>query len=225
MSTTHATLVAPADSTLANLETPRPCLKAIIGRLALNLWVACVAPALLFSITLVVFNITAAVVVALAWTIAANGWRRVTGQRASGLLMLTVAIMTVRSTVALATGNTFVYFIQPVAMDFVVAVAFLLSLASARPVVARIAGDFYPMTVEIARRPLVHQLFWRLTLMWALLCLAKGAFTFWMLRSQSLVDFVLIKNIAIISSTVVAVALTVWASLVVARKEGLLATG
>jgi hypothetical protein len=36
------------------------------------------------------------------------------------------------------------------------------------------------------------------------------------------VDFVLIKNIAVISLTGAAVVVTVWASLTVARKEGLL---
>ena len=44
-----------------------------------------------------------------------------------------------------------------------------------------------------------------------------------LLMSQSLVDFVLIKNVSIISMTVLVVAATVWASVLVARKEGLLA--
>jgi intracellular septation protein A len=202
-----------------------PSLKAVIGRLLVSLWVGCAAPALLFSLTLLVLDIVAAIVAALAWTLAASGWRWVTGRPVSGLLVLTAAIMAVRTGIALSTGSTFVYFMQPVAMNVVVAVAFLLSLATARPVVARMAGDFYPMTGDIAKRPRVRRLFWRLTLLWAVVCLAKGAITFWMLESQSLVDFVVIKSVAIVSLTVVSVAVTVWASVLVARKEGLLAAG
>jgi hypothetical protein len=58
--------------------------------------------------------------------------------------------------------------------------------------------------------------------MWALFCLVKAAVSFWLLESQSLVNFVLIKNITIISMTVLVVAATVEASVLVARKEGLL---
>jgi uncharacterized membrane protein len=202
---------------------PRPCLKAIIHRLAVNLWIACVVPALLFYVTLVTLNVSAAVVLALAWTYGAIAWRWATNRPLSGLLVLTVGIMTVRTVIALATGDTFLYFFQPVVSDGVIAAGFLLSLATARPVVARLAADFYPMDPDVATRPRVRRLFWHLTLMWALVCLVKGAVSFWLLQSQSLVNFVLIKNISLISMTILAVAATVGASVLVARKEGLLA--
>lgn len=201
----------------------RPYLKAIIGRLAVSLWIACVVPALLFYVTLVTFNISAAVVAALAWSYGAIAWRWATKRRPSGLLILLVSVMTVRTVFALATGDTFIYFFQPVLMDGVLTIVFLLSLATARPVVARLAADFYPMDLDVATRPRIRRLFWHLTLMWALVCLVKGVVSFWLLQSQSLVNFVLIKNISIISMTVLAVVATVWASVLVARKEGLFA--
>ena len=49
--------------------------------------------------------------------------------------------------------STWLYFLQPVISDGVVAALFLLSLASARPMVARLAGDFYPMDHELAVTP------------------------------------------------------------------------
>lgn len=213
---------AAAPATLRE-EQPHPHLRAIISRLAMNLTVACVIPALLFYVTLVWFNISAAVLVALAWAYAAILWRRATGRATSGLLLLTAAVLTLRTAFTLATGNTFVYFFQPVISDALLAVIFLLSLASARPVVARLAADFYPMNNDVAARPRIRRLFWNLTLMWALVGLAKGAVTLWLLQTQSVVDFVLFKNLIIISLTVLAVAATVYASAVVARREGLLA--
>ena len=200
----------------------RPRLKAVIGRLAVSLSVACVAPAVLFYLTLVALDISAAVLVALAWSYGAIGWRRLTGRAMSGLLVLTAGVLTVRTAFTLATGNTFVYFFQPVISDVAVGAGFFVSLATARPVVARLAADFYPMDRDVATRPRIRRLFWHLTLMWALVCLVKGAVSFWLLQTQSLVDFVLIKNISIISMTALAVVVTVWASVVVARREGLL---
>jgi hypothetical protein len=201
----------------------RPYLKAVVARVALSLWTACVVPALLFSLALLISGVSAAVVTALAWSYGAIGWRWATRRRPSGLLALMVAVLTVRSAVALATGDTFLYFFQPVISDWVIATGFLLSLMTARPVVARLAADFFPMTLDIAGRPGIRRLLWNLTLMWGLVCMVKGAVSLWLLESQSLVTFVLIKNIVIISMTVSGVIVTVTASAYVARKEGLLA--
>ena len=222
--TTSSTIERPlAPSAPSETSAHRPCLRAIIRRLGVNLWVACVVPALLFYVVLVTVNVSAAVLVALAWTYLAMVWRWATGRRMSGLLLFTVAVMTVRTVFTLATGNTFIYFFQPVVSDGVVATLFLISLVSARPVVARLAADFYPMDREVAERPRIRRLFWHLTLMWALFSLVNGGVSLWLLESQSLVDFVLIKNISIISMTGLVVAVTVCASVLVARKEGLLA--
>ena len=190
----------------------------------MSLTVACVIPALLIYTTLVAFSITTAVLVALAWAIGAIVWRWVSGRPPSALLLLTVAIMTVRTAFTLATGNTYVYFIQPVFADALVATLFLVSLLHARPVVARLAADFYPMAHGVAARPRIRLLFRRLTLMWGLVIIAKGSVTLYLLESQSLVDFVLIKGIAIITLTSTAAAATIWMSAIVVRKEHLIAT-
>ncbi len=140
----------------------------------------------------------------------------------SGLLVLTVAIMTLKTSIAFATGNTFIYFVQPVFVDAAVATVFLGSLLSARPVVARLAPDFYPMDAVTAARPRVRRLFRHLTLMWGLVILAKGSITLWLLVSLSTVDFVLIKGGVIISLTLATAAATVVWSVLVGRREGLL---
>lgn len=213
---------APAEAAASALE--HPCLRSVMAGIVVSLAVACVVPAVLFYLVLVGVGIQAAVVVALLWSCGAIVWRHATNRAPSGLLILTVVIMTVRTVAALASGNTFVYFIQPVISDGVVASVFLLSLLTARPVVARLAADFYPMTRDLASRPRVRRLLWRLTLLWGVVCLAKGLVSFWLLESQSLVTFVLVKNITLISMTLLATVATVAASAAVARQEGLLPT-
>ena len=179
-------------------------------------------PGVLFYVALVSFDVMAAVITALTWSYGAILWRWATKRRTSGLLILTVAILTIRTAITLSTGDTFVYFLQPVVSDGVVALIFLASLATTTPVVARLAADFYPMDLDVATRPRIRRLFWHLTLLWGGVGLIKGGVGYWLLQSQSLVDFVLIKNIVVISLTVCAVGVTVRASTYVARQEGLM---
>lgn len=67
--------------------------------------------------------------------------------------------------IAIVADGTFLYFLQPVISDGIVATTFLLSLATTRPMVASLAGDFYPMHHELSLRPAIQRLFRRLTVL------------------------------------------------------------
>jgi hypothetical protein len=203
----------------------RPRLRDVVARVTVSLATAVVAPAVLFLTTLVIFNVAAAVIIALAWMAGAMCWRWATKRPVSGLLLLTLGIMTVRTVFTLASGNTFVYFVQPVFADFTVAAIFLGSLWTARPAIARLAPDFYPIDEALAARPGMRALFRRLTLMWGLVILVKGGVTLWLLVTLSTVSFVLIKSGAIITLTLTAAVATVVWSVIVGRQEGLLRPG
>ncbi|MET0448235.1 MAG: VC0807 family protein [Aeromicrobium sp.] len=200
-----------------------PHLRDIVVRVAVSLLVAIIAPGVLFAATTVVLGVTAAMIVALAWMGSVISWRAATGRCVSALLVLTGAIMAVKTGITFATGNTFIYFVQPVFVDAAVATVFLASLLSARPLVARMAPDFCPMTSELAAHPRIRRLLRSLTLMWGLVILVKGTVTLWLLLSLSTVDFVLVKSGTIMMLTAAAVAATIIWSVVVARQEGLLA--
>ena len=220
----HAT---PTTSTMspaaASAGAPhRPRLGTVIRRVSLSLVIACVVPATVFYVCFVVAGVWTAIAGALVWSYGAIGWRAVTGRRTSGLLILTAIVMTGRTLIALVTDSTFLYFLQPIISDGVVGTTFLLSLATARPMVARLAGDFYPMDHELSVRPRVRRLFRNLTVLWAMLCLGKALMTLWLLESQSLETFVLVKSLSVLAINVLAAVATVGAAVVVARKEGLL---
>ncbi|HET6167546.1 MAG TPA: VC0807 family protein [Marmoricola sp.] len=201
----------------------RPELGTIVRRVATSLLVACAVPASVFYTVYSFAGIWTAILCALSWSYGAILFRALTGRRASGLLILTAVVMTGRTLISLAAGSTFLYFLQPIISDGVVGATFLLSLATARPVVARLAGDFYPMDHELAMRPRIQRLFRQLTVMWALLCLGKAAMTLWLLRSTSMGTFVVVKPITVLTVNGLAVAATIAAAATVARKEGLLA--
>lgn len=223
--TSAATLTRP-DLELAE-QVPgcpsRPCLTAVLRRVGATLSVSMVIPAVLFTATLFLTNVSVAVVVSLFWFYGAMVWQHAAKRRASALLGLMVLVKTIRTAFTLATGNTFIYFLQPIVVDAVVALVFLGSLATARPVIARVAADFYPMDDELAARDRIQRLFWYLTLGWGLMCLVKCVLGYWLLETQTLVNYVVIKNGTVLSLTAVAVFATVCASVVVARKEGLFA--
>ena len=200
----------------------RPRLRAVVRRVVLSLVVACAVPAVVFYATFRVLGVWPAIFAALAWSYGTLAWRALTGRRTSGLLVLTTAVLTGRTLVALLTDSTFLYFLQPIISDGLVATAFLLSLATSRPMVARLAGDFYPMDAELALRPGIQRLFRDLTVMWAALCLGKAALTLWLLVSQSLATFVLVKSVSMLTINTAAGAATLGLAVLAARREGLL---
>ena len=54
--------------------------------------------------------------------------------------------------------------------------------------VARLAGDFYPLTAELHARPAIRRLFRRLTLLWAVALLSKAVVVFILLADPAAAD-------------------------------------
>ncbi len=200
----------------------RPTLLTVVQRVSLSLLIAVVAPAVLFYGVFVLAGVWSAIAAALVWSYGAIAWRALTRRRTSGLLILTAILLTGRTVLSVVADSTWLYFLQPVISDGFVALLFLLSLASARPMVARLAGDFYPMDHELAMRPRVRRLFQHLTALWAVLGLAKAGMTLWLLQSQSLETFILVKSVSMLAINVLAAFATIGLAALVARQEGLM---
>src|SRR5262249_23771349 len=147
-----------------------------------------------------------ALIAALVWCYGVIGLGIATKRRTSGLMLLTVVGFTAKTMFAFSRGSTYIYFLQPTANHALLPVPFLLSLATTRPVVARLAGDFYPMSAEVAARPRIQRLFRHLTVFWAVLCLTKSGVTVWLLESLPPVQFVAIKSILVLAIVIGGVA-------------------
>ena len=202
--------------------TARPRFAAIMKHLALSLLMANIIPSVLFYLCLRAENVWAALIAALVWCYGATAWRVRTKRPTSMLLTIAVVGLTAKTILAFASGSTFIYFLQPAVNDAALATIFMLSLATARPVVARLAADFYPMTDDVASRPRIQRLFWHLTLLWAVLALVKSVVTVWLLESMPTVQFVAVKSTFILATIITGTAVTVIAAFRVARAEGLL---
>ena len=212
---------APGTRALPSPHLPSPHLRAVIRRVAVSITVACAVPAALFYSVLMLSGVWVAIGAALCWQYGALAWRAATGRCLSGLLVFAAAVMTGRTVISFVTDSAFLYFLQPVVSDCLIGSAFLASLFASRTIVARLAGDFYPMTDDIAARPRVQRLFRSLTAMWALLYLGKASLTLWLLLSQSLETFVLVKSVSVMAINIGAAAATIGIAVAVGRREGL----
>lgn len=200
----------------------RPRLRAIVRHLGLSLLTATIIPSVLFTICLTVGSVWCALIAALVWCYGSMAWRMSRGKRTSGLLLVTAAGLTAKTIFTFASGDTFVYFFQPAVTDLVVAGLFVASLATARPLVSRLAADFYPMHPEISKRPSVQRLFWRLSMLWAGVCVVKAMITLSLLYTLPTATFVPVKEAMITTVVVGAAVLTARAAFRVAKAENLI---
>jgi hypothetical protein len=100
---------------------------------------------------------------------------------------------------------------------------FLASCAVRRPFVARIAGDFYPMTAEVAASKRVRRLFYHLTFLWSGVQLLNAAAGASLLLTTPTAVYIPTKTAVFLAITTCGIVLTVIWSLRVARHEGLVA--
>jgi hypothetical protein len=208
---------------IADDQRPRP--RAIVRHLSLSILTATVIPSALFAICLSIGSVWCALIAALVWCYGSMAWRMSRGKRTSGLLLITAAGLTAKTIFTFASGDTFVYFAQPAITDMIVAGLFVGSLATARPLVDRMAADFFPMHPEVSSRPSVQRLFWRLSMLWAGVCVVKAAVTMSLLYTLPTATFYPVKEAMIITIVIGATILTARAAFRVAHAEGLLHAG
>jgi hypothetical protein len=195
--------------------------KAVGRRMVPYLIEATIIPTALFYVFLITFELKWAIVAALAWTYTAIGRRLVTGSPISGLLVLATLGISVRTVVYLLSGNSFVYFLQPIMRTLATAAVFALSVCVGRPLIARFAGDFCPLTPDVQRRTAVVQLFRRLTYLWAGVNALTAAATLTLLLTVPVAVFVVTATVSAWIITCSGVVLTVSEAVRTASREGL----
>ena len=199
----------------------RPVLAGLARRSLPHLLEATLIPTLLFYVLLVTVDAPAAMVGVLCWTFVAVARRVARGRAIPAILLLATLGLSVRTGIALVSGSTFAYFVQPIATTVVLAGVFAGSVLVGRPLVARFASDFCHFAPEIGDRPRVVRLFRGLTLLWAGVHVVTSVATFGLLVSLPTSTYILLKTIACLAITVTAIVLTVSCAIRTARSENL----
>src|SRR6476659_9667821 len=148
MSATMVRSLDAADVAWRTNPSKLSVIRAVGRRMVPYLVEATIIPTTLFYVFLITFELKWAIVAALGWTYAAIGRRLVTGSPISGLLVLATLGISVRTVVYLLSGSGFVYFLQPIMRTVATAAVFAVSVGIGRPLIARFAGDFCPLTPD-----------------------------------------------------------------------------
>jgi hypothetical protein len=154
--------VAHADPLVVHLPPLRPAIGGMVSLIVESV----VLPTVLFALLLHTVSLTAALLGSLGWCWLCVAVRIRRGDGAPGTLLLTTAILTARTLVALATSSAFLYLLQPILSSVVMAALFIGSALLGRPLTVRIVGDFVDLPRHVLTRARVHRMFCDVAVLW-----------------------------------------------------------
>ena len=192
-----------AEQTWRMDPTGTSVVKAVAKRLTPILIEATVIPTVLFYAFFVTLDLRWAFLAGLAWCYSAVGRRLASSRPVPALLVLSCLGMTMRTVIYLLSGNAFVYFVQPILRTIVTAATFALSVLVGRPLIARFADDFCPLTPDVRARPAIVRLFRRLTYLWAGVNALAAAASLTLLLTVPTAVFVGTATVAVPTNTAV----------------------
>jgi uncharacterized membrane protein len=175
-------------STVAHHRLPGPI---AIARHALpTLTVSTFIPMALFYLGWYTEGRSAAFALALGWALTLLGYRSVRRQRIPAMLILTTVLLVLRTAIAVMSGSTRLYFMQPVATTCIIGLLFLISVAAGRPLITRLAADMFPLPTEVAEHADVREHFRKLSFLWAGIYFVNAAVTLLLLLNLPVSAFV-----------------------------------
>ena len=176
------------------LHLPSP--RAFLRHALPSLVESTIGPGVLFYVVLVTAGFRGALIAAVGWAYLAAARRVYRRERISGMLLLSLVLVSMRTAVAFATGSAFVYFVQPTAGTFLVAVLFLVTAMARRPLIERLAHDFCPIDPAIMKSEFLRRFFLRVSLLWAVVLTTNAGFVMFLLLRTSLRAFVIERTVA-----------------------------
>jgi hypothetical protein len=180
---------------MSSIHMEIPDLRTVVRHATPRFIEGTLIPLVLFLTFLRLVGVWGAMTAGLAWVYAAIALRVVMRRRIPGILLLGAVTLTARTVVALASQSVVVYFLQPSLGTMLVAGAFLLSVPLNRPLAQRLAADFCPLSTEVHSNRHVQQFFRQISLLWAFTQTLNASVTIWLLFSQSLGTFVVLKSV------------------------------
>jgi len=172
-----------------------PNLRDVVRHALPNVIEGKIIPLLLFIGFLEFAGTMWALLIALTWSIATITYRKATNRRVPGLIVLSAVALTARTIAAVATGSMVIYFLQPTVSTVLVGFAFMLSVPLGNPLAQKLAYDVFPFDDATKSHPLVRQFFVRLSTIWAITSMVNASITVWLLLTQSVTTFVLVKSV------------------------------
>jgi len=177
---------APTVSTLSVLHLP--AIGALVRRALPVVVEGVLVPTGLFYLGFWLGGVWGGMIAALVWSLGALGRRMIRGG-VSGLLVLAVVTLLARVLATALTGNTDVYFLQPVVGEAALGLVFLASLPAGRSLAHRLAHDFVPLEGAGAS-PRLRRVFAAITVLWAVVFLLLAFLGWYLLGRETVAAYV-----------------------------------
>ncbi len=187
-----------------------PGLQAIARHSWVNVVVGKVVPLVLFLVGYAVAGLTPAVLASLAWSLGVVAHQRAKGHRIAGLVVLSIIGNTAKTIVAVLTGSVIAYFVQPTISTTLIGTAFLISVPMGLPLAERLVHDFCPFDEQTTNEPAFKAFFPKLSFLWAATSLLNGAVALYLLLTQSITTFGVIKSALGPATTTLTIVVGLW---------------
>ena len=195
---------------------------ALIKHAGPNVLISTVVPTGLFYTGWYTEGRNAAFALAAGWALTLLAWRAARRQRIPAMLILTSVLLGIRIALALSTGSTKLYFVQPIVTTVVVGAMFIVTLTAGQPLIHRLAGDLCPIPADVAEHADMRAHFRRLSFLWAGIYFANAAVTLLLLMNLPVSTFIAAHSFAGLAITWSGIALTTYWSRPVLRRFGLI---
>jgi intracellular septation protein A len=114
-------------------------------------------------------------------------------ERPGMVARLALAFVLVQGTIGLAFGSAKVYLAQPVVLNLLLGLVFLITTLRGRPFAGQFAEELYPFPPEVKESDTFRRAFSRVSLVWAVYFLCRSALRLYMLTKS--VDAFVIVNV------------------------------
>ena len=155
-----------------------------------NVALSTLVPMALFYIGWYAQGHSTAFALALGWALTLVGYRSVRRQRIPAMLVITTVLLVLRTTIAMMSGSTRIYFMQPIVTTCVIGLLFLVSVAAGRPLITKLAADVFPLPTEVAEHEDLREHFRKLSFLWAGVYFVNAAVTLLLLLNLPVSAFV-----------------------------------
>ncbi|MEU8246402.1 VC0807 family protein [Nonomuraea sp. NPDC048916] len=156
-----------------------------------------ILPVAVFYAGMMVSGFVGGVVVAVVWVYGGVACRLARRRPVPGAVLLAAGTVTVRAVLALLSGSAVLFFLQPTLGVFCAAAAFLATARVRRPLARRVAEDLVPLPAHVLENPLMRRFFTRQSLVWGCAQLGNATLSLWLLLSQTIQTYLVVRTSAV----------------------------
>ncbi|MDR8408136.1 hypothetical protein MTP10_05255 [Nonomuraea sp. 3-1Str] len=186
-------LAAPPEGHVFELPKLAALLRHAVPRVVEGM----ILPVAVFYVGLVVSGFAGGVVVAVAWVYGGVLYRLVRGRSVPGAVLLAAGMVTVRAVLALLADSPVLFFLQPTLGVFCASAGFLGTARVRRPLARRVAEDLVPLPAHVMEEPVMRRFFTRQSLVWGCAQLGNATLSLWLLLSQTIETYLLVRTSAV----------------------------